>query len=276
MREKNMYVFFIMAVLMSLTSCHTVHNISSVYRENPIKINGNLEEWDQDLRYDNSSELYYAVTHDKDNIYIALQTRDDMVQRKILMFGLTLWADTTGGKEKILGLRYPIPSKKREEIRTPGKSDEDLPLRAKQAIPENTRRIVKPALMDRMTLLGFNNVEKETISIAENIGISARIKRDKVKGLLYEALIPIDMLYSSGIVNDKSLSLGIITGNLEISKDKSGMISPGGMNPGGGMYPGSGRGRGQMGGNDRFGNLEELQKPTKLWLKNIRFNPETQ
>lgn len=274
---KKWLLILIISLLAGLTACHTVRNVSSPYSDNSLVIDGRLEEWKQDATYDKSSSLYYSVTHDEENVYVGLMVKDDMVQRKILMFGLTLWADTTGGKEQMKGIRYPIPSKEREEVESKNLGDEDLPKRAREAIPkENTRTVIRPAQMDKMTLLGFNDVEEETVSIAEKAGINVRIQRQKLIGLTYEAQIPIDMLYADGMLQDKDLSLGIITGHLELPDRQSGLMSPGGMNPGGGMYPGRGRG-GQMGRTGGGpGNLEELQKSTKLWLKNIDFENQSQ
>lgn len=258
------------AGMAGFAACHTISNVSSNYRGESIVIDGKLDEWKEDANYDGSSELHYSVKHDKENLYVGLMVKDDMVQRKILMFGLTLWVDTTGGKEQMRGIRYPIPSEKRKEVQRNPATESDLPERARRAIPNDTRTVIGPALMDKMTLLGFNDIEEETVSIAENTGIEVRIQRQKTIGLTYEAKIPADRLYADGSLIGKELSLGIITGSLELPDRSSGLLSPGGMGPGGGgMYPGRG---GQMGRNPGVGgNLEELQKSTKLWLKGIEF-----
>ncbi|MGM0532195.1 MAG: hypothetical protein ACQER7_12690 [Bacteroidota bacterium] len=274
---KKQLLILMIFLFTGLTACKTVRNISSTYRDQPLVIDGKLDEWKQDATYDRSSKLHYAVTHDKDNIYVGLMVKDDIVQRKILMFGLTLWIDTTGGKKQMKGVRYPIPSKEREKDESRNLSDRDLPERTRQAMPDdNTGRIIKPALMDKMTLIGFDDFEKETVSVAEQTGINARIQRQELIGLTYELKIPIDMLYADETLHDKDLSLGIITGHLDSPDRGSDLRSPGGMNPGGGMSPGRGRG-GQRDRREREpGNLEELQETTKLWLKGIEFEGEGQ
>lgn len=271
---KKKLLIFMVYLLAGFTACNTVSNVSSIYRDKPLMIDGKLDEWKQDVNYDRSSKLHYSVTHDDENIYVGLMVKDDMVQRKILMFGMTLWIDTTGSKEKLKGVRYPIPSEERQEVQMRSESGRDLPERARRALPDNDRRVIKPALLNKMTLLGFNDIEEETVSIAEQSGINVRMQKQDMIGLTYEAKIPFDMLYSGGSPKGKDLSLGIITGHLDLPDRRSGLMSPGGMSPGGGMYPGSGRG-GQMGGmGSGPGNLEELQKSTKLWLKRIDFENE--
>ncbi|MFP4622018.1 MAG: hypothetical protein ACLFM7_11960 [Bacteroidales bacterium] len=268
---KKRLLILMVSVLAGLTACHTVRNVSSPYRDKPVVIDGNLDEWEQDAKYDKSSKLHYSITHDEDNIYVGLMVKDDMVQKKILMFGLTMWIDTTGGKEQMKGLRYPIPSEERKELATMEDSDSDLPERARQAIPrDNTRRIITPANLEKMTLIDFNNVEKETVSIAEQEGINVRIQREKIIGLTYEAQIPIDNLYADTSLEDKDLSLGFITGHLDVPDRRSGLLSPGGGTPGGGMRPGSGRG-GQIDRTNGSGDKEELRESTELWLKGIEF-----
>jgi len=274
---KKQQLIFMIFLLAGITACHTVRNASSTYRDQPLVIDGKLDEWKQDATFDKSSKLFYAVTHDEENIYVGVMAKDDMVQRKILMFGLTLWIDTTGGKEQVKGVRYPIPSEERKQDKSRNLSDRDLPERALQAMPEDNRgRIIEPALLDKMTLIGFNDIEEETVSLAEQSGINVRMQRQKLIGLTYEAKIPIDMLYADGTLRDKDLSLGIITGHLDLPDRRSGLRSPGGMNPGGGMTPGRGGG-GQMGNRPGgSGNLEELQESTKLWLKGVEFEEKGQ
>ncbi len=269
-------LILIIAGMAGVSACHTVSNVSSNYRDESIVIDGKLDEWKEDANYARSSNLYYSVNHDEENLYVGLMVKDDMVQRKILMFGLTLWVDTTGGKGQMRGVRYPIPSEKRREVERSSAGESDLPERARRAIPKDSRTVIGPAVMDKITLLGFNDIEEETVSIAENTGIEVRMQRQKMIGLTYEAKIPADMIYADDVLRGKDLSLGIITGHLELPDRNSGLLSPGGMGPGGGggMYPGRG---GQRGGMDRGrGNMEELRKSTKLWLKGIEFEDEGQ
>lgn len=275
MTGKKFILILVFIVFTGLMACHTVNRVSSSFRTQALRVDGNLSDWETEMNYHKPSKLYYSISNDRENLYVALNVKDAMVQRKIMMFGMTLWMDTTGGKGQLKGLRYPVPAEKRREVPGETESNEDLPKRAIQARPDDNRKVIVKAHTDRKVLLGFNDKEKETVSIAEDMGIDVRIQAGKMTGLTYEAKIPFDKLYSSKGLPDKKLSLGIITGHLELSDGLPRMRPSGGMNPGGGMYPGGGRrGGGTPGG--RFDHMEELQKSTELWLKGIRFDTENQ
>src|SRR5579863_10004437 len=59
--------------------------------------------------------LGYAVSNDKENLYITVETGDPATQLKILRQGLTVWIDKTGGKEEETAINFPIPNPNKEE-----------------------------------------------------------------------------------------------------------------------------------------------------------------
>lgn len=268
MIDKKILYLFVMMPLLGFFSCNTVNNVSSNFMDTAPYIDGRLDDWERSCTLDKSSKLCYTVGHDDHNVYVALKVGDPLVQKKIMLFGLTLWIDTTGGKQKMKGVRFPISldSQGNDEIADNVRSN--LPPRTQLALPESRRRILKPAILDQMMLLGFHNKEQQLVSVGAESGIEVIIKRQKPAGIIYEAQLPYKMLYTEPS-EEISLSLGFITGHLELPEEVDGLRSPG-MNPGGGRYPGGGRMNGQQGApSDKSADLEELQKSTKLWLKDI-------
>ena len=269
MIDKKILYLFVMIPFLGFFSCNTVNNVSSNFMDTAPYIDGRLDDWEGSCTLDKTSKLCYAVGHDDHNVYVALEVGDKLVQRKIMLFGLTLWIDTTGGKQKMKGVRFPIPfdNQRNDEIADNVRSN--LPPRTQRALPETRRRILKPAILDQMMLLGFHNKEQQLVSVAEDTGIEIRIKRQKPVGIIYEAQLPYKMVYTDEPSEKISLSLGFITGSLELPDEMSGLRSPG-MNPGGGRYPGGGRMSGREGAQSgQSPDLEELQKSTKLWLRDI-------
>ena len=97
-------LLFVFLVMIGCSS--TVRNLSSSFRQQGIAVDSSLNDWTNLLNYDSRSKLYYGVTHDPQYLYVAMQTKDPVVQRKIMAFGLTLWLDTSAKKKKGKGIHH--------------------------------------------------------------------------------------------------------------------------------------------------------------------------
>ncbi|HKL38325.1 MAG TPA: hypothetical protein VJ876_05465 [Bacteroidales bacterium] len=241
---------------------NTIRRLSSTPQpEKPI-VDAVLDDWEGKLEYDPKSHFFYGITHDRENIYLALQVKHPAVQRKIMAFGMTVWYDTTGRREKAQGIRYPVPVK--ERMPTPEAENTDLPLRTRQAQPKNSRRYLRTTDKDHMLLLHFDGKERQRIAIEKAKSIQARVRTDTSVGVLYELRVPFRELYGSALKEEKKLSIGIVTGFLDLPDGSR----PGGLR-GGGMIP-YGRGK-QESSQKPSEDYKELQKSTKLWLKKVTF-----
>ena len=158
-RNAPLWILILMFIFAGCTN--TIRRLSSSYQQQAVTVDASLEDWQGNLEFDPKSKLYYGIRHDRENVYIALQTEDPVVQRKIMAFGLTLWYDTAGAREQTMGVRYPVPVKEEIPVQRPG--DEDLPLRARKARPDDSGRFLRTTDKTRMVLLNFDGRKKQQV-----------------------------------------------------------------------------------------------------------------
>src|ERR1700742_240159 len=96
MRTKILPVL-VFSVLIFSVSCKRSKSSSSkrlppcAWQVVPIKVDGNNQDWPSPYPdYDDKAMLGYAVSNDKDNLYITVETGDPATQLKIIKEGLTV------------------------------------------------------------------------------------------------------------------------------------------------------------------------------------------
>jgi hypothetical protein len=212
----------------------------------------------------------YTFGYDNNNIYLYITASDQELQSKIAFFGLTIWIDRTGGKNKIQGFRFPLnaymPVINSREVR-PGSRVELSEV--------NLNNMLKRA--DEIELIGiYGSSVRKVRKRDSRIRVNAEIK-DSI--LIYQAVIPYEVLEFgfNPVDGNKTLSVGLETGHFEApSAGRSQIPYDRGRQAGGMGYPG--RGAGQMPGqypgrmpereqmtqrSSVFGNLS---RPTRLWI----------
>ena len=253
-------LLFVFLVMIGCSS--TVRNLSSSFRQQGIAVDSSLNDWTNLLNYDSRSKLYYGVTHDPQYLYVAMQTKDPVVQRKIMAFGLTLWLDTSAKKKKGKGIRYPIPRKERLPM-PETQEDKELPLRARQARPRDSRRFLRTTDRENMLLLDFYDKNRQQVDVNSSQEILVSLGAQASTGLIYEVRIPFAQLYDASLSGKKELSIGFVTGHLDVPDRPAFVGNPGGMVPQGGGR----EGRGRRGGPSI--DFNELRESTELWLKGV-------
>ena len=111
MKTKKPVIYFLSLLLISLLylpyGCNEP-KLKSKWRDRDILIDGVDKEWeDCRLYYDNDTRTSIGLFNDKDDLYVNFSTSDRMIQRQIIEQGFTVWLDSTGGKDKHLGIFYP-------------------------------------------------------------------------------------------------------------------------------------------------------------------------
>lgn len=260
----RLFVLLGILVLVAEGCTNTIRRLSSNPQPEKPVIDAVLDDWEGKMEYDQKSHLFYGITHDRENIYLALQVKHPAIQRKIMAFGMTVWCDTTGKRKKTRGIRHPVPVK--ERMPRPEAEDLDLPLRARQAQPIDTRRYLRTTDKEHMLLLHFDGKDRQRIAVEQAQKIQARVRTDESAGVLYELKVPFQELYGSALRNEKKLTLGIVTGYLDLPEgSRPGGITGGAMKPQGGGERNNSR--------QTPDNFKELRKSTELWLKEVSFAP---
>src|ERR1035437_4912287 len=87
---------------------------TAAWQKRPLIIDGSDSDWIKPLPYfDRKEKLSYAVSNDKDNIYLMLSTKDPQEQQKILQGGMTVWINRQAQKDEntAVGIGFPTDSR---------------------------------------------------------------------------------------------------------------------------------------------------------------------
>lgn len=231
-----------------MISCASIPQVQSSRPSKTITIDGLKNDWDDKSFYIEDANLSLMISNDDQYLYIYASTAEKM---PLLARGVTIWFDSTAGKDKYFGLHFPLgmegnfhPAmmKKSAELNSADERGKDLG-------PFND----PIAEMDKFEILGENKKDKRTFFLKDKSPIKVALK-DNQFYIAYEARIPLYILDSFNYAikpgAKKEISLGFEFGELEKSSSNrrgSGMMPPGegGTMPpgeGGGMTPGEGGG----------------------------------
>jgi hypothetical protein len=267
----------------TLLSCKTAHkttkSATGTWQPQPITVDGANNDWPTPYPfYNDKAKIGYAVSNDKDNLYITMQTGDQMTIMKILRNGLTVWIDTNGKKEMRTSLTYPMENTNGSGMPMRGNGQEQP---ERPAAAEMQRKILESAR--DMSLVGFKSCNGGFLVQQNNgCGVVVRMGFDEYNTLVWEATVPFRAFYKNGLTPaDAGRTVSIcfaITGmklpSFPGGQGGSGMpgggggmpggggMGGGGMPGGGGEMPGGGMPGGGMGGDP--GHLFES---TKTWYR---------
>lgn len=98
---------FLFAAIISFQACKV--DVESATMERDIIIDGNMDEWRADLLFYQEEGLVCALSHDEENIYLAVSTRKPETIRAIFRSGFIVWLNDAGRNKKNFGINYPLP-----------------------------------------------------------------------------------------------------------------------------------------------------------------------
>ncbi len=303
-----------LAVIISaccITSCSSSKHSRSkgepgVWQVQPIVIDAENNDWPSPYpNYDDKAMLGYAVSNDKDNLYVTVETGDPATQLKILRQGFTVWIDNTGGKDKNIAIHYPLKNENRNSFRTgddqqqqrsqwqPGQNASNTQDKRRMMLEERVKTAVADA--NAYTLQGFKSCNRQfSVMEKDSCGIVLRVGIDSMNELIWEAKIPFRSFYSHAQINkaDRGKALSVCFETVGIKRPAGGNTGGGNRGGGGGgNMRGSGMGFGGGGGGMRMGGggggmrgggmhggggggnsqansiMEPLYKSTQTWKK---------
>jgi hypothetical protein len=163
------------------------------WQAEPVTIDGDSKEWPSPYpNYDSKAMVAYATSNDRNNLYITMETGDELTQLKILREGMTISIDTAGGKNATFNINYPLLND----------SDPlDLPpaaelLHMSQQFKQRMYKQVETA--NQYSLDGFPGCNGGYLATqTAPCGIKVRMKIDEYKQLVWEAQVPFKALYGT-------------------------------------------------------------------------------
>ena len=256
-----------LGVVFTVVSCSSSRHSKSTrlpgnWQVQPIVVDGDNKDWPSPYpEYDEKAQLGYAISNDKENLYITVETGDPATQLKILREGLTVWIDRTGGKEEVTAINFPIPvNNGQKEERAPrqkaapaaGQGQLGLSSDATQKRRMDIEDKVRAAMGDakEYSLQGFKSCNLQfPIMETDSCGIVVRMGLDADNELVWEAKVPFKSFYFKPQVSrpDKGKALTVCFETTAMKRPPGQSGGGGNHGGGGGFGPGIGVGMGGMG-----------------------------
>ncbi len=237
------------------------------YQKDSLIANGEDADWVKPLPfYDEKTGLSYAVTNDKENLYILATSKNETTIQRVLRAGLTVLLNSHGVKEEAGAAGIVFPTGNRVQ-----KGDKLLNDRPEL---QQNKHVALDAVQD-YSLFGFHDIKSpQNFDYGKKnaAGIELGIGLNSANELVYEAVIPLRS-FLNGLeiihLNRKNIAVGFILDN--IPGQSNGRGGGGGISIGGGLGFGSyGSGGGMgisigSGSLGRIGGGNRAGKPTKFW-----------
>ncbi len=245
-------------------SHQSLKRLPGTWQASPIVIDGKRNDWPVPYPFENSKALIsYAISNDKNNLYITVETGDLATELKILRRGMVVWIDKSATKTQSTSVCYPSDN---EHGRTKVVPGHDMAKQVDDAM----------GTTNEFFLNGFKGCRgKFKLDEGDSCGIKLGVGLDEYDQLVWEAVIPFKTFYPKGEIDRRDQGRP-----LDICFDILGMDRPEGMsgNGGGGaprfsvgmggfgMGPamGGGMGMGRRNGGGGQGN-DQLYKTTSTW-----------
>lgn len=227
---------------------------------------GDDADWKSPLTMlDEKLGIAYAVSNDKEHVYIQLSSQNEATIQRILRGGLTVYINNHGVKEEAgaAGISFPTGNRVRKG---------DKLLNDRPELQQN-KRVALDAVED-YSLFGFQQIktpENFDYGKQNTEGIELGIGLNTAGALIYEAVIPLASFLTKNELQSsarKSISIGFVIENLVGQGNNRG--GGGGLSIGGGLgfgSFGSGGGVGLSIGSGALGRIGggKQGKPNKIW-----------
>lgn len=157
--------------------------ITSLWADKPILIDGKLNDWNDSLSlYNDATKLYYNLSNDDENIYLAIKNGAPESLTRILARGISFSANIENKKIPAM-VTFPLLD------RTPGKKLNETEPPEPEEIQRRILERIKQIRVD-----GFKEIIDGGISLYNTYGIKAAAAFDSKNNLIQEIAIPIRLL----------------------------------------------------------------------------------
>ena len=284
MLERNIFAAILPVVLM--VSCgssrHTGKKpteMAGTWQVQPIVIDGDSKDWPSPYpNYDAKAMVAYATSNDKENLYITMETGDELTQIKILKQGMIVSIDTNGKKDPQFHINFPLLN-----------DNDPLEIPKSVSNPNSQQGMHLGSMIDKQIIRSAQDANQYAldgfgacnggfmITQTSPCGVKVRVKIDEYQELVWEAVVPFKALYNKETISaadrGKPISVCFAVKGFKKAANKA-ENSNGGMNqqgaPGGmnGGKSGMGRGGGSTKGGGRSvteNPMDKLYESTKTW-----------
>ena len=167
----------------------------SVKAPENIKIDGKATEWSKFEAYNNATEIFYTISNDDKNIYLAVQAPEHYSIAKVVTGGITFTIKNNDKNSQIIpfAITYPYYMEDRQGTWNRPRSV-SYDLRSNPILSESQRSILNnqiSGLVKEIPLTGAKGISDASISIYNELGIKANGFVDDKKAYTCEIAIPL-------------------------------------------------------------------------------------
>ncbi len=176
-----------------------------------IKIDGKAADWNPSLRMHNSStDIDYFITNDDKNFYLMIQSKDDVINKKLFGGGVTLTINSTGkfGGMDFVSLKYPTINNVAQtnlsqlmKDNAPNGNEQ-----SKKKYADSILNLMNKTLTEgakEIEVVGVKDIGDVLISVYNEYGIKAAMQFNDKKTLTYEIAVPLKYLTTVCLDNHK-------------------------------------------------------------------------
>ena len=236
---------FLVCLASAMCGCGGAMQLSSVWRDREIVVDGSDSDWRGATAYVKGSNLALGIRNDNDYLYACVIMMDRQMQMQMMATGFTVWFDPEGGKEKTFGIHFPLGMQGQQPPTAPGGRGNP------SGNPEEVQKLLEQTQRE-LEIMGPSKKDRERMLLMQAQGISVKI--GSTQGfLVYELKVPLrkstEHPYAIGVDSGHAVGVGFETTEINLEKMREqmdGMAGPPGG--GGGMPPGGGGMGGPPGG----------------------------
>jgi hypothetical protein len=231
---------FAVLYAISFAACSSSIELSSKAVDRPLSIDGDDAQWHGKTVLVDDGKISLGFQNDSMHLFVYFRTTDLSLQSQIMMGGLTVWFDSTGGKTKYSGIRFPLGSEGLQDFRgsmsDPAERERQIERRLAEFPPE-------------CEVIGSANSDRQRVPMGTSSGIDGRMRF--LEGVLvYELRVPLERgaheQYAVGWQKDSEI--GVVFETRVSKRRERNMSGPPRSAPDGergGRPPGGMRGGGQ-------------------------------
>lgn len=248
--------------------------VTSRAPDRPLTVDASADEWQGALTsIEDENGISIGVRNDAKDLYLTLVTTNESLIRQITRRGLTVWLDARGGKEKRLGIEFPLglmtdQDRGRNRRERPGSGSRTRGQNERGRLPE------LPAPRTGQFALRHGPDEPGKRYPADSIAgmqVAASLEN---RTLVYELRVPLESegIFALNAAPGTEIGVGLETPEFERPDEgrqrsgrSNGVGRPEGGPPSGGMGspPGGGNERGGSGDRSR----PSLPEPLSQWIR---------
>ncbi|MFH1051903.1 MAG: hypothetical protein V1779_13360 [bacterium] len=262
--------------ILFLTNCSTL-KIQSTWLEEPIVIDGNTNDWGENLIAIQNENISIGVLNNEKYLYLCLITQEKDIINQVLMNGLIVWFDSKNEKNKNNAIHFPLRTEPLEM------NKKGIRERNEMGKPSEINLDKIKSKLGKAEIIGPDKSQSRIIDLKENKAIEIFLDL-KNEILFYEmkVLLNADKRDDFSISADTGKTISICLETIVLNKEGmegkpheggeiggEGEMPPpgGGMGGGfGGPPPGGGFSGGGMGGPPGGNRMMKTPKSLSLWF----------